>query len=282
METIFGNYVLSPNDYKADGSVFWRVAIPSYQRAETVLKKTLKTLSEYKVNPEIIDIFVANEEEREVYEMTIPKDMYGRTIVGVKGMREIRNFIQNYYLEGSCILCMDDDIEEVYQAVNGEKKPIKDFNSFVEYAFKVCEEASTRYWGVYAVDNPYFMKQQVSLGLRLLVGPFWGMRTTHDKNLSVVTNEKEDYERSIRAYLRYGNVVRFDFIGFKTNFYSEPGGNQGVGREERVTNDSLKLISMFPNQVRKNNRRKGKFFEIELVEKREEMKALSKRKLIVM
>lgn len=282
MGTIFGKYIISPNDYKADGSVDWRIAIPSYRREETILKKTLKTLSEYRVNPERIDIFVANEEEREVYEMTIPKSMYGRIIVGIRGIREIRNFIQSFYKEGDCVLCMDDDIEEVYQVINGEKKPINDFNSFVEYAFKVCKEVKTRFWGVYAVDNAFFMKQQVSLGLRFLVGVMFGMIVTHDENMVVETSEKEDYERSIRAYLRYGNVVRFDFIGFKTNYYNEPGGLQGQRSEERITSDALKLISMFPNQVRKNTRRKNKYFEIELVEQREEMKAASKRKLILM
>lgn len=282
MGTIFGKYIMSPNDYKADGSVDWRIAIPSYRREETVLKKTLKTLSELNVNPRKIDIFVANEEEREVYELTIPKTMYGRIIVGIRGIREIRNFIQRFYNEGDCVLCMDDDITEVYQVINGEKKPINNFNSFVEYAFNVCKEVKTRFWGVYAVDNAFFMKPQVSLGLRFLVGVMFGMIVTHDENMIVETSEKEDYERSIRAYLRYGNVVRFDFIGFKTNYYNEPGGLQGQRSEERITSDALKLISMFPNQVRKNTRRKNKFFEIELVEQREKMKALSKRKLIVM
>jgi hypothetical protein len=282
MGTIFGKYVMSPNDYKADGSVNWRIAIPSYRREKTLLKKTLKTLSEYKVSPDRIDIFVANEDERLIYELEIPQSMYGRIVVGIRGIREIRNFIQSYYNEGDYVLCMDDDIEEVYQVINGEKKPLRDFNSFVEYAFKVCEEAKTRFWGVYAVDNAFFMKEQVSLGLRFLVGVMFGMIVTHDKHLIVETSEKEDYERSIRAYLRYGNVVRFDFIGFKTNYYNEPGGLQGQRSEERITSDALKLIAMFPNQVRKNTRRKNKYFEIELVEQREEKKVASKRKLTLM
>lgn len=282
MGTIFGKYIMSPNDYKADGSVEWRVAIASYRRSETIVKKTLKTLEGYKVNPDKIDIFVANEEEREIYEKAVPKEKYGRIIVGVLGMRNIRNFIQGFYREGDCVLSMDDDIEEIYQIENGEKKPIKDFNSFVEYAFKVCAEVKTRFWGVYAVDNPYFMKQQVALGLRLLVGAMFGMIVTHDENLTIEINEKEDYERSIRAYLRYGNVVRFDFIGFKTNYYTEPGGLQEQKRDEQVTKDGLKLMAMFPNQVRKNNKRKGKYFQVELIEQREEMKAASKRKLILM
>lgn len=282
MGTIFGQYVIAPDDYKADCSVKWRIAIPSYHREKTLLKKTLNTLSEYGVNSELIDIFVADEDEKKAYESAIHKSQYGRIIVGIRGIREIRNFIQAYYNEGDCVLCMDDDIEEVYQVINGEKKPIKDFNSFVEYAFKVCEEAKTRFWGVYAVDNAFFMKPQVSLGLRFLVGVMFGMIVTHDKHLIVETSEKEDYERSIRAYLRYGNVVRFDFVGFKTNYYNEPGGLQGQRSKERITSDALKLIAMFPNQVRKNTRRKNDYFEIELVEQREDKKVASKRKLTLM
>lgn len=282
MEMIFGKYVVSPSDYKPDGSIYWRIAIPSYHREKTLLRKTLKTLQEYGVPSDKIDIFVADENERIVYEQAIPKERYDRIIVGIRGIREIRNFIQNFYDEGSFVLCMDDDIEEVYQMSDGQKKPLEDFNSFVEYAFKVCIEVKTRFWGVYAVDNAFFMKRQVSLGLRFLVGVMFGMIVTHDKHLVVETSEKEDYERSIRAYLRYGTVVRFDFVGFKTNYYNEPGGLEGQRSAERIESDAIKLISMFPKQVRKNTRRKGKYFEIELIEQREDKKQASKRKLIVM
>ena len=43
------------------------IAIPSYNRAHELSKKTLKLLNNYKVNPEIIYIFVANEEEELIF-----------------------------------------------------------------------------------------------------------------------------------------------------------------------------------------------------------------------
>ena len=40
------------------------IAIPSYKRNETLKKKTMKVLSEYKINPKIIYIFVADNSQK--------------------------------------------------------------------------------------------------------------------------------------------------------------------------------------------------------------------------
>ena len=44
------------------------VAIPSYQRPECLKNKTLKLLKKYKIKKEYIDIFVANQQEKVLYE----------------------------------------------------------------------------------------------------------------------------------------------------------------------------------------------------------------------
>jgi len=46
----------------------YKVAIPSYKRADALLKKSLLTLSNGRVNSSRIYIFVANEEEQQIYE----------------------------------------------------------------------------------------------------------------------------------------------------------------------------------------------------------------------
>ena len=94
------------------------VAIPSYKRHETLKKKTLKVLKEYKIPNNIIYVFVADEPEHELYNKTLDKDSYNKLIIGKPGIKEIRNFMANYFDEGQKIVYMDDDIGKIWKCVN--------------------------------------------------------------------------------------------------------------------------------------------------------------------
>lgn len=86
------------------------IVIPSYNRANLLNKKTLKVLNEYHIPRNVIYVFVANKEEEEIYKKTLNLDYYGHLIVGVKGLKNQRNFISSYFKEGNEILNLDDDI----------------------------------------------------------------------------------------------------------------------------------------------------------------------------
>lgn len=257
--------------------VDYRIGIPSYKRAETLKNKTLKSLKG--IPPERIDVFVANEEEKAIYEKTLEKGTYSRIIVGVVGMRAIRNFMQNYYPVGTKLVSLDDDIDKIEKFVD-EKTIVEldKINEFFCYAFKISEKLKTSYWGVYAVDNPYFMDNSIACGLRYLLGGFWGMVVNHDEETYVTLDDKEDFERSIRAYLYDGSVSRFDFISYKTNCYKEPGGMQVERTEDRVTWSGKKLMEMFPLQCKENTMRKN-HFEVKLVEQRKDYRAQASKRI---
>lgn len=262
--------------------VDYRVAIPSYKRAETLKNKTLRVLEESNVPTDKIDIFVANEEEREIYERTLKKGTYSKIIVGIVGMRAIRNFIQDYYNEGDYIVNLDDDIMDICEYKDEKTlEKLTMLNEFFCYAFTFANEIGATYWGVYAVSNPYFMGNSISCGLRYLLGGFWGTKTNHDKRTYVTLDDKEDFERSIRAYLKDGTVARFDFITYKTNCYTEAGGMQVERTEERVQKSGLILMSMFPNQCVRNPIRK-KHFEVKLQEQRKDFKQIASIKLNIL
>ena len=61
------------------------VAIPSYRRPDTLKNKTMKVLKHYGIEPKRIYIFVADTEQKAVYEAALdPKD-YHKIIIGVPG-----------------------------------------------------------------------------------------------------------------------------------------------------------------------------------------------------
>jgi len=68
------------------------VAIPSYDRADSLLTKTLNTLKDIPSNR--IYIFVANESQYHIYKQVIPNY---NIVIGKLGITNQRRFIKNYF-----------------------------------------------------------------------------------------------------------------------------------------------------------------------------------------
>jgi len=117
----------------------WLIVIPSYRRAEVLQKKTLETLKEFRIPPSKITIFVADKEEKKLYEEAIPKGSVKDIVVGVVGMDKIRNFILDYYPKGKHIVMMDDDIRGFNQkAGTNTVKPLGSLIGLIETGFKTA------------------------------------------------------------------------------------------------------------------------------------------------
>lgn len=247
--------------------VEYKVVIPTYKRSETLRDKTLALLQKYEIPPERIYIFVADEEEKKLYEQTLPK-YYKEIVVGEVGMRAIRNFIQDYFPEGEKLLNMDDDIRALKIRVNErEGKDLESLKNLIERGFELSERFGARLWGVYPTYNPMFMRNKVSADLRYIIGAFWGVTNTHDKDTYVTLDDKEDFERTIKFYIKDGRVLRFNNIGIESAYYTEPGGMQVERTESRVTSSGMYLVQKYPTLCSVNKARK-KHFEIKLKDKR--------------
>jgi hypothetical protein len=243
------------------------IAIPSYKRAETLRNKTLAMLQKHKINPNKIFVFVANKEERDIYEKILIKGTYGSLNVGVVGMRAIRNFIQDFFDEGVWVLNMDDDIEKIEVRQNEYyTEELKDLDSFILKGFETARKLKINLWGIYPLINAGFMYSKFSTDLKYIVGAFWGVINTHDKDTYTTMDDKEDYERTIKFYIRDGKVLRFNHVGIKTSYYTEAGGMQVTRTEERVRQSGMELIQRYP-MFCEYNKARDKHFEIRLVDK---------------
>ena len=76
------------------------VAIPTYNRVEQVVAKTLTTLLSGGVSKNNIYIFVANKTQEKMYVEGVPANMYNKIVVGKKGIANQRKFIMRYFPEG--------------------------------------------------------------------------------------------------------------------------------------------------------------------------------------
>lgn len=239
------------------------VVIPSYQRAELLKEKTLETLKRGHVSPKRIYIFVANAQEEQEYVKIIPKGSYNKIVVGVKGINEQRKFIAHYFPEGQQILAIDDDISDV---VNIDGSPVANLNQFYTNAFKQLKQHKLYIWGVYPVNNDFYMKGQkpVTTCLRFIIATMYGFINRHDMVLKSHIQEKEDVENSIRYYLRDGGVLRFNHVALKTKFKNTKGGLGGLEGRIKANQEAAEYLHKeYPDLTRIKIRKNG-LYEIVL------------------
>lgn len=227
----------------------YQVAIPSFKREKTIQTKTLRVLQEHNIPPELVTIFTANEDQQRIYEEALKDHPYGKNIVmGVPTIGAQRNWIEKYYPEGTYLMMFDDDIEEV-QRKSGEQDlvPVDDlYKEIIENGFTNCERLGAKTFGIYAAANAYFMKDRVYDKLCYIIASMFGIICDHDTALDRVTNHGEDYEYSLKQYVKNGVLCRLDNYTVKSNYYKEEGGLQDI-RTEQYVRDSITIIAeMFP------------------------------------
>jgi cellulose synthase/poly-beta-1,6-N-acetylglucosamine synthase-like glycosyltransferase len=250
----------------------YEVAIPSYKRHEAIKEKTLATLKRYGIPSSKITIFVANKDEEALYKSSLVAGSYGKIVVGVKGMHDIRNFITGYYPIGTKIVNIDDDIKgflEYDEGVKRKERPLKSLIGVIKRGFMECEKAKTKLWGVYPVANGYFMKPKVSTEIRYIIGSFWGCINPGIKEVKVTVDDKEDYQRSILYYKKYGAIVRLNMYAPVSAYYKEQGGMQEDRTMERVDKSARWIVKEYPEFAVLNPTKKSGYMEVKLKDLRD-------------
>ena len=265
------------------------VAIPSYKRPDTLKNKTLKVLQRYKIEPKRIVVFVADKEQEKIYREALPKGSVGKIVVGVPGIKNIRNFMPKYFPEGQYIFYMDDDIYKIYDTYSTNKsrdkstfkqRELTSLKDLIAQAFKLCEKSKITNWGVYPVNNPFFMKARtgdirdyVSTNLCYIIGFMTGVINNRNAEIRTI-DDKEDYERSIKYYLKDGGLLRFNNITCYTKCYKEPGGMQVERTHKRIHDSAVYLTKQYPNLCALNTSKKSGYTEIRLRDTRPDNKVI--------
>lgn len=216
----------------------FRVAIPTYKRHKTLGEKTLKTLLDNNISKDIIDIFVNNQEEYDIY-----KPLYEdyNIIVGQVGMKEIREFIFNYYNEGDLIFCMDDDITAFKKKNDNILDNVDNLQQTIENGFNLCKEHKTCLFGIYPVANSFFMKDNPTTHLTFCVG--WCFGVIIDKEvLKLNIAQYEDYERTIKVFKKYGKVIRLSNICAITKYSKKDSGGMNDDNRVNIMKRDLEIL----------------------------------------
>jgi len=266
-------------------SVDYYVAIPSYKRSNIIQKCSLQFCIQHGVLIHKIHIFVATDDpEVDAYlaiRQTYP-DIHIH-VDGPIGLHHMRNYISRFFPDGTLLLCMDDDIKDMYfmeedlsveNKMSSKRYPLYNltcemFQSWIETAFTTLMLGNARLFGVYPVRNGYFMKDlpYLTTDLRFCVGAFWGC--VNDRSILINIEEKEDFERTLLYYEKHDSVHRYNHITIRTDYYTTPGGMQARprSRAESSRESCQYLVDRFPKLCRYHRTKSSGISEVKLVKR---------------
>lgn len=242
------------------------VAIPTYKRYYDVYHKSIKTLLDGGVSHTKIHIFVANKDEYNKYHQALPLGSYYKIIIGKLGISNQRQFMIKYFMEGTNVLFIDDDVESIDKLNKSGTKFIEmkrgtnELHSFISHAFFLCKRYNIFLWGIYPVRNTFFMKPRPTLtfDLRFILGTFYGTVIRHSKDLKTSVVEKEDVENSILHFIKDRKILRFEKITLKTKFFNPNGGLGSFQQRLKTHEYSAKfLFHKYPQYGRIKIRKNG-------------------------
>jgi len=222
-----------------------KLAIPTYNRSQSIAKKTLKYLNDQGYPPPLIYLFVASEEEKVAYENAVDFYLYGHIVVGVPGLVHQRNFITQYFDDDEIIIEMDDDIETIHCMTGG-------FNQLVTYGANLLSIRECGLFGIMPNDDKRAMSFQTTTHLAFIIGSFSIRRNHHSIFLTQV--QKHDYERTILYFLRYRKIYRYKAAGVKTRYLKNAGGLQDGHRLETMEECVQNLCNTYPQITRRREK----------------------------
>ena len=240
----------------------YRITVPSYKRSKTINDKTLNyLLNVCSINPKQIDVFVANKNEYKDYEYLLKKNI--NIIIGHLGIKNQRKFILNYYNENSFIIQIDDDINYLTIKKNKKTEKFKGLDKLIQIGFNECLKNKTKIFGITPTNNHLFMSNKISTNLKFINGGFFGIITDKDKSLDININEKDDYERTIKYFIKFKKVIRLNMFSLNTTYY-RGGGGMVDDRTVEQNKSSLYLTHKYPDYIKINLKRKSKYLELRL------------------
>ena len=234
--------------------VDYKIAIPSYNRIQQVEHRTLNFLFRHNIDHSKIYIFVHPFSYDEYVEVLKPKYPTINIIESKCGIKNSRNYINQYFNEGDKIVEIDDDVEDLITL--REDKPLENLNEFIEESFSMCGNGI---WGVSALTNKFFATLNDKFGLRSIVATFCGY--VLDKSIKLTLDLMEDHQRTILYYLKEKSILKRGWVGIKTKFWTLEGGLQiDLDRDKRLQLQNYcsdELATSYPNLVFQRTRKNG-------------------------
>ena len=209
------------------------IACRSYKRATVFPEKTYRMLSHNGLTDRLY-IFVANKEEKELYEAALKGQVYKQIVVGKLGGANAIKAICNFFPPGQRILFVDDDLARFFTfSEDGTyTKDSKALHRYIEDGFDAIDRYDLGAFTFSFLSNKFYLKGKPFKEFRpfILAGNFFGTR--NDPALITTkpyTSHADDSQRTCRYIDKYGGVLVYWWGGFDTQYGKEEGGLQASG-----------------------------------------------------
>jgi hypothetical protein len=251
--------------------------IRSHNRLARLREQSLALLQSWGIPKKDIYVFVADAGEVREYSGVLRPLGYHHIIAGKIGNVGSMEAIIDYFPVGTHILMMDDDVKKLSTCrdVSGKLKN-KDLTGkkcvgYVEKGFDILKQSKMQIFGFYPIPNCKFMMHHpaITKSLAFIAGPIYGFINDRDV-MQPRAKLKIDYERSLRSYLKYHGVVRFNHVSISTKYYdvkTEGGLTKERGKNAKEIREKEKIAAHFlktefPHLVHFKNVMKGTGFRV--------------------
>jgi hypothetical protein len=113
------------------------------------------------------------------------------------------------------------------------------------------------------------MRNSITYDFAFIVGHFWGCINRKSEDLKITMDIKEDYERSIKFWLKDKCIVKLNYISAETKTYDNKGGLQieYPDRTDASINSCNTLINTYPQffslrNQQLNNSNSSRYYEL--------------------
>jgi hypothetical protein len=243
------------------------IAVRTYARSHMFPNMTYKTLERSGLTGRLY-IFVANADEKRLYESALAGKPYKAIVIGALGGANATRAITEYFPQGKRIVFMDDDLEQFFEFQGDKHEPapfVKDSDRLGRYltdGFETIDKFGLGSFTFSFYQNRFWLQDKPFKQFRpfTLAGNFFGVRNDR-KMIPTKHSHSDDLVRSCRYLDRYGGVLVYWWAGFKTNTFKNPGGlskerqdpRTGMMRQKSYfddynSNDFVKAYSRAPAQ----------------------------------
>ena len=233
------------------------IAIPTYQRSNIILCKTLHLLERLKVPRKNIFVVVGADKDEDMF-----NDYYDNINSMYEGVNVIvgnntnckasqLNFIRTELFEEKQLgLILDDDIEDILVRVDEKTlRPItaEEFDTTICISSNLMREFNIGLCGVNSTGNAFYMSDKVKLCKSVICGGF--QLFFNEPNLILDLNQGTDAYESCWYLDKYQNNLKIDFLTIKTKLFSAGGLYDYRLDKEKTHQDYLTVAKTYPQYL---------------------------------
>jgi len=189
----------------------YEIAIPTTGNPVLLRDTTLNILKSYRIPFDKITIFLHTKKEESSYKDTLLSSTYGKLVTTYTSSNEdYYNYITDYYMPGTPIIYIKDCIKYIVELTPTRSlKTLSSFLLVLKTCFLECEKHGARLWGI--CPTVQSLSHTMTTRINYIPDVLWGC-INPGNTLHLTQTYYEDYERSIKYYMKDNAVIRLNMI----------------------------------------------------------------------